>query len=73
MRISFAGPLGHFAFWFPHLAQAMEQDRKDRFEEKTSVLRTNDTGFANVTEVGGIWIQIRGTPTIVDADMQRLI
>ncbi|CAO3666862.1 unnamed protein product [Umbelopsis ramanniana] len=57
-------------FGIPYLAQAMGQDRMDGFEEKTSVLYTNDTGFATVTADGEILIQTRGTPTIVGAGIR---
>jgi hypothetical protein len=43
----------------------MGQDNMDGFEEKTSVLYTNDTGFATITADGEVLIQTRGTPTIV--------
>jgi 2-polyprenyl-6-methoxyphenol hydroxylase-like FAD-dependent oxidoreductase len=52
-------------FGIPYLAQAMGQDNMDGFEEKTSVLYTDDTGFATVTADGEILIQTRSTPTIV--------
>ncbi|CAM0140435.1 hypothetical protein VKS41_006446 [Umbelopsis sp. WA50703] len=52
-------------FGIPYITQAMGPERMDRFEEKTSVNHTKDTGFATITADGEILLQSRGTPTII--------